>query len=50
MTLEVVSSSSVRKDTVDLRDRYYKAGILEYWLVDTPKYVRVAVRHSPPWG
>ncbi len=34
MTLEVVSSSSVRKDTVDLRDRYYKAGILEYWLVD----------------
>ena len=32
--LEVISKSSVRKDTVLLRDLYYKAGIQEYWLVD----------------
>src|SRR6266542_2498095 len=34
MVLEVVSDSSVQKDTVDLRDLYWKAGIPEYWLVD----------------
>ena len=34
MVLEVVSKSSVRKDTVLLRDLYFKAGIQEYWLVD----------------
>jgi Uma2 family endonuclease len=32
--LEVVSPSSVPKDTVELRDRYAEAGIAEYWLVD----------------
>ena len=32
--LEIVSKSSVRKDTVLLRDLYFKAGISEYWLVD----------------
>lgn len=32
--LEVVSKSSVRKDTVLLRELYFKAGIPEYWLVD----------------
>jgi Uma2 family endonuclease len=34
MTLEVVSDTSVRKDTVDLPELYWKAGVLEYWLVD----------------
>jgi Uma2 family endonuclease len=34
MTLEVVSDTSVRKDTVDLLDLYWQAGIAEYWLVD----------------
>jgi Uma2 family endonuclease len=34
MVLEVVSDGSVRKDTVRLRDLYYRAGISEYWLVD----------------
>jgi Uma2 family endonuclease len=34
MVLEVVSPSSVRKDTVDLFDLYWQAGIPEYWLVD----------------
>lgn len=34
LVLEIVSKSSVRKDTVLLRDLYFKAGIQEYWLVD----------------
>lgn len=34
MVLEVVSDSSVKKDTVDLRALYWKAGVSEYWLVD----------------
>lgn len=34
MVLEVVSDSSVRKDTVELRQAYWEAGIKEYWLVD----------------
>jgi Uma2 family endonuclease len=34
MALEVVSPSSVQKDTIELRQRYWEAGILEYWLVD----------------
>ena len=34
MVLEVVSDSSVKKDTVDLRELYFKAGVAEYWLVD----------------
>jgi Uma2 family endonuclease len=33
--LEIVSTSSVRKDTQLLRQRYYQAGIAEYWLIDT---------------
>ncbi len=32
--LEVVSQSSVGKDTRDLRLRYRRAGIPEYWLID----------------
>jgi Uma2 family endonuclease len=34
MVLEVVSASSVQKDTVILRQAYWQAGIREYWLVD----------------
>jgi Uma2 family endonuclease len=34
MVLEVVSPSTVRKDTVELLELYYLAGIAEYWLVD----------------
>ena len=34
MVLEVISRSSVRKDTVDLLDQYWQAGIREYWLID----------------
>jgi Uma2 family endonuclease len=32
--LEVVSDSSVKKDLVQLREAYYRAGIREYWIVD----------------
>jgi Uma2 family endonuclease len=34
LVLEVVSRSSVKKDTVVLRQAYGEAGIPEYWLVD----------------
>jgi Uma2 family endonuclease len=34
LVLEIVSKSSVEKDTLLLRDLYWKAGISEYWLVD----------------
>jgi Uma2 family endonuclease len=34
MVLEVVSYSSVRKDTKQLRRCYWEAGVREYWLVD----------------
>lgn len=37
MVLEVVSASSLEKDTVILRDLYWQAGIREYWLVDVHK-------------
>jgi Uma2 family endonuclease len=32
--VEIVSDSSVRKDTKLLRERYYRAGVREYWLID----------------
>jgi len=34
MVLEVVSRSSVKKDTQELFDAYWQAGIPEYWLVN----------------
>lgn len=33
MVLEVVSPTTVHKDTVVLREQYWQAGITEYWLV-----------------
>lgn len=35
MVLEVVSRTTVRKDTVILPDLYFRAGIPEYWQVDS---------------
>jgi Uma2 family endonuclease len=32
--MEIVSNDSVRKDTVQLREAYHRAGISEYWLID----------------
>jgi Uma2 family endonuclease len=37
MVLEVISPTSVKKDTVVLRDLYDQAGVPEYWLVDGRK-------------
>ena len=34
LTVEVVSRSSVEKDTVLLFDAYFQTGVLEYWLID----------------
>ncbi|HEY2252814.1 MAG TPA: Uma2 family endonuclease [Planctomycetaceae bacterium] len=34
MVIEIVSRSSVHKDTVVLRELYWEAGIPEYWLID----------------
>ena len=49
MVLEVVSDSSVRKDTQQLRQDYWTAGIREYWLVDARKDPLVfdILRHAP---
>jgi Uma2 family endonuclease len=49
MVLEVVSESSVKKDTVILRQAYWEAGIREYWLVDVreePAKFDI-LKHSP---
>src|SRR5688572_25203136 len=32
--VEVVSESSDRKDTIELREDYFTAGVVEYWVVD----------------
>jgi Uma2 family endonuclease len=40
MVLEVISTSSVRKDPQRLRQLYWGAGVREYWLVDA--------RQGPP--
>ncbi len=37
VVLEVVSTSSVQKDTVTLRRAYWEAGVREYWLADARK-------------
>ena len=34
LVVEVVSEHSVRKDTVLLRDRYFRAEVVEYWIID----------------
>jgi Uma2 family endonuclease len=49
MALEIVSTGSVRKDTVVLRDLYWRADIPECWLVDargrSPRFD--ILRHTP---
>ena len=37
MVLEIVSTGSVRKDKVTLKQAYWEAGAREYWLVDARK-------------
>lgn len=51
LVLEVVSDSSVSKDTVKLRDLYWRAGIREYWLVDArPAQPTFQILHHAPDG
>jgi Uma2 family endonuclease len=49
MTLEVISPSSIAKDTVDLRRLYWEAGVTEYWLVDCREksFSFDILRHGP---
>jgi Uma2 family endonuclease len=47
MVLEVVSDSSVQKDTVTLRELYHRAGIREYWLIDVRRQLSFELlRHT----
>ena len=34
LIVEIVSNSSVRKDTIELRHRYFAADVREYWILD----------------
>jgi len=49
MVLEIVSTSSVTKDTDRLRDLYWQAGIREYWIVDARSETLIfdILRHAP---
>ena len=49
MVLEVVSRSSVQKDTRNLREDYWQAGVREYWLIDArPDPLTFDIlRHTP---
>ena len=49
MVLEIISRSSLHKDTVLLREAYWEAGIPEYWLVDVRQEpLRFDIlRHAP---
>ncbi|HUH05734.1 MAG TPA: Uma2 family endonuclease [Kofleriaceae bacterium] len=45
LVLEVVSDSSVRKDTQLLFDAYLRAGVSEYWLVDARAELSFQIFH-----
>jgi Uma2 family endonuclease len=47
--LEIVSNTSVRKDTRRLREAYHRAGVPEYWLIDARRQdiVFEVLRHTP---
>jgi hypothetical protein len=50
MVLEVVSTSSLQKDTVVLRNRYWLAGIPEYWVVDARRDSKFDILRSTSNG
>jgi Uma2 family endonuclease len=50
MVLEVISASSVTKDTVTLHELYHRAGIPEYWLVDARDKLRFDIFHHSRKG
>jgi Uma2 family endonuclease len=51
LVVEIVSRSSVKKDTVELRASYHRAGVAEYWIVDARKAAfQFRVLHWQPDG
>jgi Uma2 family endonuclease len=51
MVLEIVSTSSVQKDTVELRELYWQARVKEYWLVDARREpLRFQILHRTTRG
>jgi Uma2 family endonuclease len=51
MVLEVVSRSSVQKDTRSLREAYWQAGVREYWLIDArPDLLTFDILRPTPKG
>ena len=47
IAIEIVSPTSVRKDTVVLRDLYHRAGVREYWLIDARGPRRQGTERTP---
>ena len=51
LVVEIVSDRSVTKDTVRLPDAYWRAGVLEYWLMDARgEELLFRIHHSGPSG
>ena len=50
MVLEIVSKGSEYKDTVEMRQAYWDAGIREYWLADARKESRFDLRRHTARG
>ncbi len=51
LVVEIVSDSSEAKDTQRLRERYHRAGVREYWIVDARgEEVSLTVLHHAPRG
>jgi Uma2 family endonuclease len=51
LVIEIISNSSVDKDSVTLRDAYHRAGIHEYWIVDARgPSLAFEVLHRQPHG
>lgn len=48
IALEIVSDSSVQKDTKILRELYHRAGVQEYWLVDVRHHRSRPLRSRSP--
>ena len=44
LVVEIVSRSSVRKDTVRLQRAYFEAGITEYWIVDARRSLKFVIQ------
>lgn len=50
LVVEIVSDTSKRKDEVLLRERYHRAGIREYWLIDARSELSFRILHHTAEG